>query len=107
MRLILQKIYENADPKLARRKLHAGCRWVAGKSAPLLFAAMVKTAKMVERHIGGVMARPLNRVTNVFLEGLNSVFSADKRKARGFRSTKSLTTMLCFTAECLDLPATH
>ena len=53
------------------------------------------------------MARPMNRITNVFLEGRNSIFSAVKRKARGFRSTKSLTTMLCFTAGCLDLPATH
>ena len=68
---------------------------------------MVKTARMVERNLEGVMARPMNRITNVFLEGRNSIFSAVKRKARGFRSTKSLTTMLCFTAGCLDLPATH
>ena len=110
MRLNLQKIYEIADAKLARRKLHAGCRWVrwvAGRSAPVLFAAVVKTAKMIERHLEGVMARSLNRLTNVLLEGLNSVFSAVKRKARGFRSTKSLTTMLYFTSGRLDLPATH
>jgi transposase len=87
MRLILQKIYEIADAKLARRKLHAWCRWVrwvAGRSAPVLFAAVVKTAKMIERHLEGVMARPMNRITNVFLEGRNSIFSAVKRKAAVF-----------------------
>jgi transposase len=108
--LILQKIYEIADATLARRKLRAWCRWVrwvAGKSAPALFAAMVKTAKMIERHLDGVMAHWLHGTTNAFLEGLNSVFSAVKRKARGFRSTKNLITMLYFTAGRLDLPATH
>jgi hypothetical protein len=45
--------------------------------------------------------------TNAFLAGLNSVFSAVKRKARGFRSTDNLITMLYFTAGKLDLPVTH
>jgi hypothetical protein len=48
-----------------------------------------------------------HRTTNAFMEGLNSVFSAVKRKARGFRSTKNLIAMLYFTAGNLDLPATH
>lgn len=110
MRLILQAIYAIADATLARRKLRAWCRWVrwvAGKHAPALFAAMVKTAKMIERHLEGIMAHWLRRTTNAFLEGLSSVFSAVKRKARGFRSTENLITMLYFTAGHLDLPATH
>ena len=41
------------------------------------------------------------------MEGLNSVFSAVKRKARGFRSTKNLIAMLYFTSGNLDIPATH
>ncbi|MEN9636986.1 MAG: hypothetical protein RL077_5390 [Verrucomicrobiota bacterium] len=107
---LLQKIYKIADATLARRKLRAWCRWVgwvAGKSAPALFAAMVKTAKLIERHLAGVMAPWLHGTTNAFLEGLNSVFSAVKGKARAFRSTKNLITMLYFTAGRLDLPATH
>ncbi|MBC7368396.1 MAG: transposase [Undibacterium sp.] len=32
--------------------------------------------------------------TNAFLEGLYSVFSAVRRKARGFRSTENPITML-------------
>jgi len=37
---------------------------------------MAKTARMIERHLEGVMAHWLHRTTNAFLEGLNSVFSA-------------------------------
>jgi hypothetical protein len=40
-------------------------------------------------------------------EALNSVFSAVKRKARGFRSTDNLIAMLYFTAAKLRIPATH
>ncbi len=45
--------------------------------------------------------------TNAFLEALNSVFSAVKRKARGFRSTDNLIAMLYFTTGKLRIPATH
>ncbi|MBC7367188.1 MAG: transposase, partial [Undibacterium sp.] len=82
-------------------------RWTAGQHAPALFAAMVKTAKMIERHLEGVMAHWLRHTTSAFLQGLNSVFSAVKRKARGFRSTENLSIMLYFTAGHLELPSTH
>ena len=110
MRLILQEIYSIPNAALARRKLRAWCRWVrwvAGKHFQPIFAAMVKTAQMIERHIEGVLAHWTHRTTNAFMEGLNSVFSAVKRKARGFRSTKNLIAMLYFTSGNLDIPATH
>ena len=110
MRLILQEIYAIADAVLALRKLRAWCRWVrwvAGQHLQPFFAAMVKTANMIERHLEGVIAHWIRRTTNAFLKGLNSVFSAVKRKARGFRSTDNLIAMLFFTAARLDIPATH
>jgi len=110
MRLVLQEIYAIPEAGSARRKLRAWCRWVrwvAGKHLQPLFAAMVKTAGMIERHIDGVLAHWTHHTTNAFMEGLNSVFSAVKRKARGFRSTKNLIAMLYFTSGNLDIPATH
>jgi transposase len=110
MRLALQEIYLIADATLARRKLRAWCRWVhwiAGKHLRPLFAAMRKCADMILRHLPGILGHWVRRTTNAFLEGLNSVFSAVKRKARGFRSTDNLITMLYFTAGRLDLPVTH
>jgi len=110
MRLILQEIYLIPSVALARRKLRAWCRWVrwvAGKHLQPIFAAMVKTANMIERHIDGILAHWTHGTTNAFMEGFNRVFSAVKRKARGFRSTKNLISMLYFTAGNLDLPASH
>lgn len=110
MRLALQDIYQFADPKRARSKLRAWCRWVRwihGKNLRPLFADMVKCADMIENHLCGILAHWVRGTTNAFLEGLNSVFSAVKRKARGFRSIENLITMLYFTAGRLDLPVTH
>jgi hypothetical protein len=39
-----------------------------------------------------------------FMEGLNSLFSATKRKARGYRTTKNLLAMLNFVAGKLRVP---
>ena len=68
---------------------------------------MLQCAKMVESHLPGILGHWEHKTTNAFLEGLNSVFSAVKRKARGFRSTHTLITMLYFTASKLRIPATH
>jgi transposase len=62
---------------------------------------------MIERHMKGILAYWNRKTTNAFLEGLNSVFSAVKRKARGYRSTDNLITMLYFTAGKLRIPASH
>ena len=42
-------------------------------------------------------------LSTAFMEGLNSVFSAVKRKARGYRSTEYMVTMLYFVAGKLQL----
>ena len=82
-------------------------RRVAQKHPSLLFHQMVKCAGMIERHLEGILAHCRNKTTNAFLEALNSVFSAAKQKARGFRSTDNLIAMLYFTAGKLRIPATH
>ena len=65
---------------------------------------MVKLTQMIERHLAGILAHWKWGVTNAFMEGLNSVFSATKRKARSYRSTIHLIAMLFFTAGKLRLP---
>jgi transposase len=65
---------------------------------------MVKLAKMVEDHLAGILAHWKWGLTNAFMEGLNSVFSAVKRKARGYRSSVYLITMLYLVAGKLRLP---
>jgi transposase len=65
---------------------------------------MRKAADMVERHLEGILAHWRKGLTTVFLEGLNSLFSATKRKARGYCSVEYQTAMLCFVAGKLDIP---
>jgi hypothetical protein len=52
-----------------------------------------------------ILAHWKGRITNAFLEGLNSIFSAVKRRACGFRSPEYLKTMLRFVAGKLRLRA--
>jgi transposase len=107
MRLVLQDIYRSPEAGLARRRFQVWCRWVrwvARFHKASLLAAMVKRAQMIETHLAGILANWKWGVTNAFMEGLNSVFSATKRKARGYRSTTQLITMLYFTAGKLRLP---
>jgi len=65
---------------------------------------MVRVAKTVENQIEGILAHWKKGLTTAYLEGLNSVFSAVKRKARGYRSTDNMTTMLYFVAGNLSIP---
>ena len=109
MRLTLQDIFAITDPVLAKRKLLAWCRWVlnvARRRASTMYASMVRCVNMIKRHIAGVLAYWDCRVTNGYMEGLNSVFSAVKRKARGYRNPRYLTAILYFVAGKLQIPAT-
>ena len=110
MRLALQRIHEIEDKQQAGKKLRAWCRWVrwsAGKYATLILSEMVKCAQMVERHLEGILGHWEGRLTNAFMEGLNSVFSAVKRKARGYRTITNLIAMLYFHSANLDFPSLH
>jgi transposase len=107
MRLVLQDIYRSPEAGAARCRFQVWCRWVrwvARFQKNSLFGSMVKLAQMIERHLAGILAHWKWGVTNAFMEGLNSVFSATKRKARGYRSTTHLIGMLYFTAGKLRLP---
>ena len=107
MRLVLQDIYRSPDATTARHRFKVWCRWVRWSARfykTSLFGSMVKLAQMIENHLVGILAHWKWGVTNAFMEGLNSVFSATKRRARGYRSTIHLTTMLYFVAGKLRLP---
>lgn len=108
MRLILQDIYNRTpDAGQARKDLKSWCGWVKQKAAQAghkLLEPMTRVARMVERHLEGILGHWKEGLTTAFLEGLNSLFSATKRKARGYRSTKNLLAMLYFVAGKLSIP---
>jgi transposase len=107
MRLILQDLYAVRDVRQARRDFTTWCGWVkatAAKQEHDLLQPMVKVAQMVEGHLEGILGHWKEGLTTAFLEGLNSLFSATKRKARGYRTTKNLLAMLYFVAGKLRIP---
>ena len=107
MRLVLQDIYRSVEATTAAHRFKVWCRWVrwVARFHPAdLFASMLRLAKLIKNHLRGILAHWKWGVTNAFMEGLNSVFSTTKRKARGYRSTLHLTTMLYFVAGKLRFP---
>jgi len=107
LRLMFQGVYREPTAGRARTRFAAWCRLVravARKYSATLLAPMVKAAEVVERHLAGILAHWKWGVTNAFMEGLNSLFQATKRKARGYRSPEYLITMLYFIAGKLRLP---
>ena len=115
MRMVLQDIYRSPNATTARRRFRVWIRWVRWVARHYQtggrfnqtggrFNPMLKLAQMVENHLPGILAHWKWGLTNAFMEGLNSVFSATKRKARGYRSAVYLISMLYFTAGKLRLP---
>lgn len=106
MRLILQDIYQARDVRQAKTDLLAWCRWVkkAAEKGHELLQPMMGVAKMAEHHLEGILGHWKEGLTTAFLEGLNSLFSATKRKARGYRTIKNLLAMLYFVAGKLPIP---
>ena len=73
-------------------------------------APMIKAAKTIKKHWAGVLRWFTSRISNGILEAINGLIQSAKVKARGFRSSRYLITMVYLIAGKLDfkLPAfTH
>jgi len=107
MRLALQRAYAAVTASQARDRFVEWCQWVRAEAEALtsgLLEPMRQAAEMVERHLEGILGYWQHGLTTAFLEGLNSLFSATKRKARGYRSTEYQIAMLYFVAGKLEIP---
>jgi transposase len=67
--------------------------------------AMKEVASLVRRHLEGIVAWAQTRQTNGFLEAINGLFQAAKRRARGFRSLSTIRTVIFLIAGKLDFQA--
>ena len=74
---------------------------------------IIKAAKTIKEHWAGVLRWFVSRISNGVLEAINSLIQSAKAKARGFRNSRYLITMVYLIAAKLqfDLPnplaATH
>jgi transposase len=67
---------------------------------------IIEAARTIKRHWEGVLAWFDSGITNGVLEGINSLIQAAKAKARGYRSTRNLITIVYLIAGKLNLEVT-
>ena len=65
-------------------------------------APMKDVNALVRRHLEGIVAWAQTRQTNGFLEALNGLFQAAKRRARGFKRMSTIRTVIFLIAGKLD-----
>ena len=94
----LREILQRKQPNVVREALLYWCTCVMRSKVD----AMKSVAKMVREHIDGIVAWARTRLTNGFLEALNGLFQAAKRKARGYRSFRTIRTVIFLLAGKLD-----
>ena len=105
MRLNFQFIYKSNTKRGASEKITKWCSWVESKVRLFgkVLAPMATVAKTISKNRDGILNYWDHKLTTTFLEGLNSVFSPTKRKARRYRNPEYMKTILYFIAGKLPL----
>ena len=99
----LREILARKQINVARDMLKHWCTCVMrSKVEP-----MKEVAAMVRRHLEGIVAWAQTRQTNGFLEALNGLFQAAKRRARGFTRFDTIRTVIFLIAGKLDFAAVN
>ena len=94
----LREILERKQINVVRVLLGTWCTCVMrSKVEP-----MKEVAAMIRRHLEGIVAWAQTRQTNGFLEALNGLFQAAKRRARGFTRLSTIRTVIFLIAGKLD-----
>jgi transposase len=94
----LRDILDRKQINVVRRMLGQWCTNVMrSKVEP-----MKEVARMIRNHMEGIVAWAQTRQTNGFLEALNGLFQATKRKARGYSRFATIRTVIFLLAGKLD-----
>lgn len=97
----LREILNRKQPHVVRRLLAQWC----GNVMRSKVEPMKAVARMIRDHFEGVLAWVDTRQTNGFLEAINGLFQAAKRKARGYVRFRTTRTVIFLIAGKLDLTA--
>lgn len=99
----LREILERKQINVVRGMLQHWCTCVMrSKVEP-----MKEVAALVRRHLDGIVAWAQTRQTNGFLEALNGLFQAAKRRARGFSNFDTIKTAIFLIAGKLDFASVN
>ena len=99
----LRAILERKQINIVRESLKRWCVCVMRSKVD----AMKQVAALVRRHLEGIMAWAQTRQTNGFLEAINGLFQAAKRRARGFATLSTIKTVLFLIAGKLNFTAVN
>lgn len=94
----LRDILTRAQPNVVRRLLQ---RWIRNVLSSKV-EPMKAVARMIQEHFDGVLAWVWTRQTNGFMEAINGLFQAAKRKARGYVTFRTIRTVVFLIAGKLD-----
>ena len=94
----LREILTRRQPNVVHLLLNRWCSNVLrSKVEP-----MKEVAEMVRSHLEGILAWVTSRQTNGFLEAINGLFQAAKRKARGYGRFRTIRMIIFLIAGKLD-----
>lgn len=94
----LREIFTRKQPNVVRALLQQWCTNVLRSKVD----PMRQVAYMIRDHFDGVLAWVMTRQTNGFLEAINSLFQAAKRKARGYGRFRTIRMVIFMIAGKLD-----
>ncbi|MDO9565418.1 MAG: transposase [Candidatus Desulfaltia sp.] len=102
IKLSLKEFWEIEDTNTAALYLKRWYFWATHSR----LEPIKEVAYLIKRHWDGIIQFTTSRINNGLLEGINSLIQATKRKARGYRNTKNLISIIYLTCSKLhmDLP---
>ena len=94
----LRQILDCRQPNVMRCALRRWCTNVMRSRVE----PMKEVVRMIRNHFEGIVAWARSRQTNGFLEALNGLFQAAKRRARGYVRFETIRTVILLIAGKLD-----
>lgn len=99
IKTVFQDIFACDDIEVAESLLKSWYYWATHSR----IKPIIKAAKTIKKNWDGVLRWFQSGLTNGLLEGINSLIQAAKGRARGYRTTRYLTTMIYLIAGKLKL----
>ena len=85
-----QQIYQYKENESFEKLLRKWYFWATHCRIPQI----IKVSKTIKNHWDGIVNWAKSRINNGILEGFNSIFQAAKAKARGYKKTETIKTVI-------------
>ena len=93
------KLWEYTSPAWSAKYFQKWYFWATHSRLP----AIIKVARMMKRHLTGILAFLQYRVTNALTESLNAKIQEIKYRARGYRNRENFRLAILFHCGKLDM----